>query len=40
MENNNKELYSLLEMYNSDSISDNSEVVLAPQKKKRLTKHR
>lgn len=40
MENNNKELYALLEMYNSESGSDNSELVLAPQKKKKLTKHR
>ncbi|KAG8327400.1 hypothetical protein J6590_022830 [Homalodisca vitripennis] len=40
MENNSKELYALLEMYNSDSASDNPELVVFPQKKKRLTKHR
>lgn len=40
MESNNKELYALLEMYNSDSQSENSDFVIAPQKKKRLTKHR
>lgn len=41
MENNNKESYALLEMCNSDSATDEpSDIVIAPQRKKRLTKHK